>query len=298
MEMRTPADFPDVNQLLQRSHVRPRTNFLGYAVGVFLLIVLSSAYLTSRWPDLEGLVDAISRLLMIAIMGAMAGLMSWTIRRHRREMKRAEALEELVQLRHWPQALELALQILSLPPRSPQVRAQVLILFSSILARYQRFEDAIAVQTHLLETLQFDEQTAHGIRLGRAMAMLREDHLVDADQAIAELRRMAQDRDSAGLALVQLYRDVKTGHPAEAIEHFNVSRAMFRKQLGHRAGDAYGLVAKAFDALNRQSEAQTAYESATLLTAPIELLRRYPELAPLAQKYAAAALPPELEAAA
>ena len=30
---------------------------------------------------------------------------------------------------------------------------------------------------------------AHGLRLARAMAMLREDHLFDADRAISELRR-------------------------------------------------------------------------------------------------------------
>jgi tetratricopeptide (TPR) repeat protein len=172
-----------------------------------------------------------------------------------------------------------------------------LLLLASILARYQRFEDAIAVQNHLLETMRFDETTAHGIRLGRAMAMLREDHLVDADGAISELRRTSQNRPSAGLALVELYRDVKTGHPNEAIEHFDGALALFRQQLGHRTGDAWGLIAKAYDLLGRTNEAQAAYEKSTLLTMPAELHRRYPELASLVQKYAPARIPAELEGA-
>ena len=106
---------------------------------------------------------------------------------------------------------------------------QALIFLSSILARYHRFEDAIAVHNHLLETINFDDSTAHGIRLGRAMAMLREDHLVDADRAISELRRTSQGRESAGLALVELYRDVKTGHPTEAIEHFDAALPLFQQ---------------------------------------------------------------------
>src|SRR5439155_18242209 len=157
-------------------------------------------------------VDLFSKLAMAVVIAGVAIATSFLFRRQRDEIRQLESLEELIQLRRWPDASALARQILSRPTRTPQARAQALILLSSVLARYQRFEDAIAVHTHLLETINFDPGTAHGIRLGRAMAMLREDHLVDADGAISELRRTAPDRESAGLALVQLYRDVKTGH--------------------------------------------------------------------------------------
>jgi tetratricopeptide (TPR) repeat protein len=293
MEMRHADEFPDVQALLERSHVRPRANWFGYALGIFLLVVLTSAYVTSRSPQYERIVDVASKLIMLTLMGLMAGLMGWTIRRHRQEMKRLEALEELVQLRRWPEALRLASEMLSHPLRAPQVRAQALLLFTSILARYQRFEDAINIHNHLLETMRFDDQTAHGIRLGRAMAMLREDHLVDAVRAISELRRSSPG-ESAGLELLELYRDVKTGHPTEAIERFDKVLTLFRQQLGHRTGDAYGLIAKAHDMLARHDQAQRACEHATLLTPAIELNRRYPELASLAQKYRAVAVPAEL----
>jgi len=194
-------------------------------------------------------------------------------------------LEELVQLRRWPEAAGMARTLLSHPTRTPVARIQGLIFLSSILARYHRFEDAISVHNHLLDTVNFDDSTTHGIRLGRAMAMLHEDHLVDADRAISELRRGGGGKESSGLALIELYRDVKTGHPTEAIERFEKTLPMFQEQLGHRTGDAYALLAKAYDMLGRSDEAKVAYEKATLLTAVSELNRRYPEVATLRGKY-------------
>ena len=84
----------------------------------------------------------------------------------------------------------------------------------------------------MLENVQLDPNTAHALRLGRAMATVREEHLFDADRAISELRREVGDRDSAGLALIEIYRDVKTGHPAEAIDVFNSRLPALREQLG------------------------------------------------------------------
>ena len=291
--MDSPAPFLDVHTLMDASQPRQRGGWFWYIVGIFLLIVLSSAYVSRISRAWALAVDIISQLLLVGVIVALAVAKSLLARRRRDEMRKVEALEELVQLRRWPEAAALAQEFLSKPTLTPQARAQALIYLSSILARYQRFEDAIAVHNHLLETINFDDGTAHGIRLGRAMAMLREDHLVDADAAMSELRRMSQGRDSAGLALVQLYRDVKTGHPTEAIEHFHESLPMFRQQLGHRTGDAYALLAKAYDMLARSDEAQTAYEKATLLTPLAELNRRFPEVVSLQQKYQPARVPVE-----
>ena len=121
--------------------------------------------------------------------------------------------------------------------------------------------------------------------------MLHEDHLVDADRVISELRRGEAGRESAGLALIELYREVKTGHPTEAIERFAKSLPKYQEQLGHRTGDAYALLAKAYDMLGRGDEAKAAYEKATLLTAVSELDRRYPEVATLRGKYPLAPIP-------
>ena len=290
------TNFLDVHELIDRSQPRPRVGWFGYAAGVFLLVVVFSALVTAYVPAAKGVVDLFAKLAMFAVMIGVAVMTHVTVRRHRDEMKQVEALEELVQLRRWPDAAVLARGLLAEPTRTPRARVQALILLASVMARYHRFEDAIAVYNHLLDAVNFDDATTHGIRLGRAMAMLREDHLVDADRAISELRRASSGKESAGLALLELYRDVKTGHPTEAIERFHAALPLFRQQLGHRTGDAYALLAKAYDLRGKEAHARAAYEKATHLTAVSEMNRRYPEVASLSAKYAPAVAPAELRA--
>lgn len=100
--------------------------------------------------------------------------------------------------------------------------------------------------------------------------------------------------ESAGLALVEIYRDVKTGHPAEAVEMFENRLPVLRRQLSHRVADAWGLVARAYDLLDRRQEAQTAYENATILMPLGELVRRYPEIEAMASRYQPASAPVEV----
>jgi tetratricopeptide (TPR) repeat protein len=288
----SPPPFLDVPTLLERSQPRPRVNWLWYGIGLFLLLVISSTFGSAKTPAFRQSIQVLSLFLLLGLMAAMTLATMFAVRRHRARQQAVEAIEELIQLRRWDQAA-LALQVfLSEPSRSPRFRAQALIFLASILARYHRFEDAIAVQNYLLDNDVVDENTAYGLRLGRAMAMLHEDHLLDADRAISDLRRRGEEQ-SGGLALVEIYRDVKTGHPAEAVQLFADKLALMRRQLGHRVADAHALVARAYDLLGRDGEAQAAYERATLLAPVSELHRRYPEVARLAEKYQPAAAPAE-----
>jgi tetratricopeptide (TPR) repeat protein len=296
--------FLDVPALLERSQPRARGAWLWYALGAFLLVVVSSTVLSRQSGAMAQVVNVLSAVAMLGLIVGMA-LLTWlTVRRARGEHQQLEAVEELIQLRRWPQAAGVLGYMLSQPTRTAAGRVQALIYLSSVLARYNRFDDAITVQSHLLDNVQLDAGTAHALRLGRAMAMLREDHLLDADRAINEMRRslrssttndqgerVSDDIESAGLALVEIYRDVKTGHPAEAIEIFSRKLPVLREQLGHRAGDAWALAARAYDMLGRADDARAAYENATLLTDRAELDRRYPEVAPLASKYKHAEVP-------
>src|SRR4051812_44827784 len=135
MDQPTPAFF-DVHSLLEQSQPRARGGWFWYGVGVFLLIVMVSAYATSQSPQLKGLIDLASMLAMIGLMVAMAMITSAAVRRQRDEMRRVEALEELIQLRRRPEAATLSQGMLSQPTRTPQARVQALLFFSSILARY------------------------------------------------------------------------------------------------------------------------------------------------------------------
>jgi tetratricopeptide (TPR) repeat protein len=303
--------FLDVNALLERSQPQQRASYFWYGVGLFLLIVLISVWSDTLAPAAASAVRVLSGVVMFGAVIVMAVYTQITVRSHRAEQVQLEAIEELVTLRRWPQAAVVLESMLSQPTRTPQARIKALIFLTSVLGRYHRFDDAINVQTYLLQNVHMDGGTEHALRLGRAMAMLREDHLVDADRAISELRRStrasavhrnAEDDmaevstripESAGLALIEMYRDVKTGHPAEAIEIFDARLPLLRRQLGHRVADAYGLAAKALDLQGKTDEAQSAFEKATLLAPAGELVRRYPELSSLLEKYRSAAAPAE-----
>lgn len=303
--------FLEIGWLLERSRPRAMGLRLGHAAGLFLLIVLLSAYLSNLGGQAARLVNALWGLAMVGLMGAMLLVSYGAYRKAKTEQQRLICIEELIRLRRWDQAAAMLQQMLCRPMRTLQAHVQALIYLSSVLARYNRFDDAIVVQNYLLENAQLDGGTAYGLRLARAMAMLRQDHLVDADRAISELRRQAVSAGralpvnggeqpdspyslSAGLALVEMYRDVKTGHPAEAVQTFQSALPALREQLGHRVADAYMLAAQAYDRLGQTAQAQEHYEKATLLTPAVELHRRYPETSGLNEKYRAASWPQEV----
>lgn len=294
--MESVPPFLDVNTLLDASRPRPRIPFFQFLMGGFVLaIVLSWALGRSASSGQEQ--DLFQSLIGFGLMGFVACIMIGgfiSVRAVRQEQAAVGTLDELIQLRRWPEAGLLLQTILSRPARSPVARAQSLLYLAMVLARYHRFEDSVAVHDYILKEIPVDDVTDHGLRLGRAMSLLREDNLLGADRAISELRRTSRGIESAGLALVEIYRDVKTGHPAEAIEMFQSRLSAVRRQLGHRVADAWALVARAYDMLDRQPEAQAAYENATLLLPLAELARRYPEITPLVEKYHRAPAPREV----
>lgn len=256
------------------------------------MVVLVTLLIGNKTARAQELVSAIWAGATLVLMGALFGFSFYTVKRFRSDQQRVERIGELVQLRRWPEAAVAVDQYLTSPARTHGFRAQALVYLSSVLARLHRFEDAIAVHNQLLEEGTLEEGSAATVRLARAMAMLREDHLFDADRAINELRRGPLS-GSAGLALVEIYRDVKTGHPAEAAELFEQKREILRDQLGHRVADAFALAARAYDLLGREAESRSAFQSATLLAPVAELLRRYPEVEKLAGRYPPAVAPPE-----
>jgi tetratricopeptide (TPR) repeat protein len=249
---------------------------------------------SSQTAQTQDLLESVIAFGLMGFVGSitLAGLVG--VRRARAEQAAIGAVDELIQLRRWPEAGLLLQTLLSRPARSPLARAQGLLFLAMVLARYHRFEDSVSVHDYILGEIPLDDATDHVVRLGRAMALLREDNLLDADRAISELRRSSRGVESAGLALVEIYRDVKTGHPAEAVEMFEKRRDVLRRQLGHRLADGWALAARAYDLLDRPGDAQAAYENATVLMPLAELTRRYPEITPLASKYKPAHAPAEV----
>jgi tetratricopeptide (TPR) repeat protein len=283
----------DVVTLLESSEAHPRVGGFWYGLGGVLLLIVLSSLGSSLSPDLSAAIEVLSILVLFGLMGLVTVVTMSSVAHYRGQQQAVEAIEELMQLRRWEEA-GVALQIfLSQPARTPRLRTQALVYFASLLARHHRFSDAILVQNYLIENHLLDEASSYGVRLGRAMAMLHEDHLVDADRALSDLRRHGGTERSGGLALLEIYRDVKTGHPNEAIEIFAERLPIMQQQLGHRVADAHALVARAYQMLDREDEARAAFERATLLSPATELMRRYPEVMKVAEKYPAATVPAE-----
>ncbi len=291
-----PPPFLDVPALLQLSRPQPGVNWVGYVAMACLATAVFLALSSSRQPAGGGAGPQSGAglvLLMLSGVG-IAGFVS-AVRKHRRQFGVVESVEEMVQLRRWEPAGMLLDRFLSTPVRSPRLWARALVQLSAVLARHHRFADAVTVDDFLLDVDGLlDEPTAYGVRAMRAMALLRDGSLLDADRAIGDLRRRGPGRESGPLALIEIYRDVQTGHPDEAVAIFAAKRDVLRRHLGHRVADAHALVARAYDQLGREAEAAAAYARATALAPAAELLRRYPEVGPVAAKYPATPAPAEV----
>jgi tetratricopeptide (TPR) repeat protein len=298
-----PPEFPflDVPTLLETSQPAPRWGGWRLAGAGLIGAAILAWYLISQSLGGTGGEPTIYALLTVT-MGTLAA--GWvfngfvTAREFRVQQRQLDAMQELIQLRRWPEAAILVQDFLSRPTRTAGARGQAMLFLAMVLARYHRFEEAVSVYEHILDDLAMDDAASHSVKLGRAMALLRAENLLDADRAIAELRREmrsgAGGGELAALGLVEIYRDVKTGHPVEAIEMFDLRLPELRRYLGHRLGDAWALAARAYDLLQRNSEAQTAYENATVLLPLPELVRRYPEIAALKDKLTPAPAPAEV----
>jgi tetratricopeptide (TPR) repeat protein len=292
MEAAAPTGILEVDRLLDSSEPRPRVNPVWWMGGIFLLAMCATVIVGGAPAESRQALAALFGLLVVASVAALSLFSVYSVRQLRAGHQRVQQIGELVQLRRWPEAAMSLDSYLSEPSRTQQLRVQALAYLGPVLARLGRFDDVIAVQTHLIEDGRVDPSGVAALRIGRAMAMLHEDHLFDADRAISELRR-GPAAGSAALALLEIYRDVKTGHPAEAVEIFQQKLPILRDQLGHRAADAYALIARAYDLLGREQEARTAFRNATLLAPVVELFRRYAEVQKLADRFQPAPAPPE-----
>jgi hypothetical protein len=285
--------FLDPRHLIDRSESVNRSEWFWAVLSTFILLVLITTWAGSQAPEIQGIVQGFAALMMLGGATALGVYVMHGARGRAYELRRVESIEELVQLRRWPEAAMALQSLLSTPMRTAQGRVQALVYLGMVLSRYQRYADAMTVHEYLLANVAMDDDAVHALRCGRALAMLHEDRLVDADRAIVELRRDASSETSAGLALVEIYRDVKTGHPAEAIEMFRTRLPHLRRQLGHRVADAWALVARAYDMVGQTPLAAEAYFNSTALAPIGETSAKYAEVAALTGRYQPAAAPTE-----
>jgi tetratricopeptide (TPR) repeat protein len=293
----------DVAGLIDASRPRGEVRLLRPGIIIWLLL---AAMLVVVLPIAPATLVA----LELVIWGALIGLVLyfWSIvKALRAEAQLIDGVEDALALKRYADVSAQLGWAMSRPMRHDQHRLRAMVLLATLLSRLGRHEDALVVYDALTQDERVAGPSGALVKLGRAMSLLQSDHLYDADRAIVDLRRLI-DRGGAedelqqfdasappspadamsigGLRLIELYRDVKTGHAEEAVHLFEQSLPTLTAGLGHRAGEAHALAAVAYDQLARPDDAQRCFANATALQGVADLLNRYPECRTLLTKYA------------
>lgn len=271
MQPQTSAVRLNAEGLLESSKPQGQQSLL---MPLFLLGVLVASLVSLRGsnPLLQGIVPLVfAGSIVVAVMHA-----SRIAKRQQREKDGLRQVDEAVRLGNWDLAASAVRQLLGRPMMVPQARVQGLIYLGAVLVRQGQYLPAIKLYDHLLETVQFPPQIAMSLKCVRVYAMLREEHLSDAYQAIAHLKREAPG-DSAMLQLLEMYRLVKTGHNADALELFGQRRVQLAAQLGHRSCDGWALAAAAAVATGQEHAADEYARNAGIMGNVREIVERFPE---------------------
>lgn len=292
-----PAILGDVIALIDQSRPRPGIRQAGRAILILWVAALIGPAFGLNAAALES----------VALLGtlAMSIYFSSLTAAARRENVAVDDLEGLVALRRTDEAAGPLQRLMSKPMRVAENRLRAMLLLGSVLARMDRHDDALTIFDTLIDREGLAGPGGATVKLARAHEMLRADRLYDADRAINDLRRLldrggvtaevAQFDDTldwhpdpaalAGLRLLELHRDIKTGHNAEALLHFTTELNLLRKGLGHRVADAHALAAIAAHRMNEPMMAQHRFADATALAPLSELVKRYGDLWPLCGVY-------------
>ena len=284
-----PLPLADVGNLLDGSRPQPFLRQLGRGILAVWVIALLGPVLGLPPVALEtaALLATVAAIVLLSVRGSALN----------RETTALDELEALLALRRVDEAVPGLQDVMGRPMHGPENRLRAMLLLGTTLARLNRSDDALRVYGELLDAEGLAGPAAAMVKLARAATMLRADHLYDADRAISDLRRTIGRDDGAdpiavaGLRLVELHRDVKTGHLAEAVDLFDAHLPSLRAGLGHRVAEAHALVAIALHRLNRGDEAAARFADATALAPLSDLVRRYPELWPLYAGYPTTAAP-------
>jgi hypothetical protein len=178
------GDFFDVERLLEHSRpvARSALTFLPI-VGMTALLGAFATSLLSRGPVGIG----VSIGLLGVSIGCIVGLARMA-RSARDERGRVRSAEELVALRHWPQAASALKGLLADPMRMAASRRAALLALAKTLSRYGLFDEAVDACDEVLDDPGTDPSTRFAVGCGRAMILLQSGRLGDANDAIDRLR--------------------------------------------------------------------------------------------------------------
>ena len=278
-----------VNQLIASSQPQSRL-----WRGPTLILLGLSILLGAVWadPGLLPLNGSTSWMLPQCLLLAIFVLIIHDAIRQRRADQLMQAVFEAVQLQQWAQARESLSLLLRSPIRRPMARTQSLLALAAVTDADHEYEASQRIYEHILEEGHASPIQQHTAQVALGATMLRTGQTTDAVTLIDRL--ILQDLPDplrAQVELLALFREVVMGHTHESISRAEDRATMFRTHLGTRAGYGYALLAAAFERANQPDTARRYWRDATLLVPVKELVDRFSELEPIANRYPAVEYP-------
>ena len=268
-------------ELIENSQPKRRLN----RIGMFILIGLGLLV----WSMIVGggskRGDLLSVILMWVVLTGL--LVSLFISAGRRQAlaKWSRKAADLCLLERWEEAIEPLRKVLNKPVSLPQMRYQGLLELAGVAENTGQTDQARQIYRAI------SEEQPQGLlgklsRLGEAIALLKLDHLADAETVIRQLEVNAEGPGLKSLVLLaRLYQQIKTGHYAEALEDEVNKCELARQGLSTKAGYAYGLLGLAHNQAGDQEQSRKYWWKATMLIKPENLVRKFPELGQLEEKF-------------
>ncbi len=284
-------ELDEVEALIRSS--KPAARPIGGATAILLGTSMLLGGLVAK-PDLLAGLGSISPLIPHLAMAVLVLVMLRTSRRQRQLLTDIRTTHELMQLRQWGAALELARRGLSRPVRWPRARVEMLLAVAGAAESQCRHDAAQRIYEHVIEQRQADPMQAFHAHLSLAVAMLRTGQVADGISMIDRLERQAPQVARPALELLSLVREVLMGQAADRTDRIDERRGLFRHLFTPAAGYGYALLAVCCDAMGRTQEAAELWADATCLLPVEELASRYPELRGIAGRLSATPWPRSL----
>jgi hypothetical protein len=266
----------------------------------------------SKWQVRAPLLVAAGFLGMsLATSGPVSAVLpwlglGWLLGHNWARARRAMSLEaqvrgaqEVAMQRLYPRALREAWRLLPQVTPAPNLHSQTVAMIAHCLDSLGCYDAAIVGYDYLVQRLPAGEPITVHLGVSRANAALGADRLSDADDTIRRLRGAVEPFPgtpiSAGYRLARLAQQVRTHHFAEGAQE-NADLVEALRPLGVEAGYGHALMAlchyRMYEGLDAhdtaagpsaQDSARLWWDRATLLLPIDALLKRYPELEPLAE---------------
>jgi tetratricopeptide (TPR) repeat protein len=230
---------------------------------------------------------------------ALGGILiqgAWRVRTARTLEREVTGLGEQAMLRRYRAALRRAWMVLPWLVHHPSLHGRTVAALAQSLDDLGAYESAIAAYDHLLEGMPEQGPPTMHLRISRAVAALRADHLADGDETLRKVRGAIDpylgSPIGAAFRMAQLIQDVRTHHYADALD-FEPTLLDDLRPLGVEAGFGHALMALCCQAARsetpRDTERQRAlaqrwWQRARTLLPEQTLLNEFPELSPLKQE--------------